>query len=151
VRYLAYQPASILKRVLAMLIDIMPIYLGLLLIFSGVLHIKLVATPYDPPMVQQRAATAVFTINFLTMVLWGLYGILAESSAWRGTFGKKFMKIRVSAQSRNRLTYKAIIIRNVSKLVSWFPFSLGFLVAIFTHGNRTWHDMLSKTCVTDRH
>lgn len=150
-RYLTYQPASILKRIIAMLIDTIPIYLVLLLICSEVLNIKPYATIYDPPLVQQRAALAGSTISLLTMVLWALYGIIAESSSWRGTYGKKFMKIRVSGQNRNRLTTKAIILRNASKLISWLPFNLGFFVAIFTHGNRTWHDMLSKTCVTDLH
>ncbi|QJE97965.1 RDD family protein [Luteolibacter luteus] len=150
--YLTYRPANGFKRVMAYMIDVLPIFLLLYFAstkFFGINPFEsgsLGSTPKHP------AAVVHLVIAASAFTLWVFYCALAELSPWRGTYGKVIMGIRVRGLDRDNhsLNLKQVSSRNAAKFLSAIPCFLGFFAAFFTNGNRAWHDSLSKTAVAER-
>lgn len=133
------------------MIDILPIQALLYMICVLGFGVSPIADPFlDHPDVRAAAEKARWAIVVGNLVVWIIYCIIGELSPWRGTLGKKIMGITVKSAYGGKLTARQIIVRNVAKILSAIPCYLGFYWALFTHGNRAWHDSLSKTAVTDR-
>lgn len=60
---------------------------------------------------------------------------------------KKITGIKVSDSSGRRLTIQRSISRNLAKILSYLPLSLGFTWSLFSKNKQCWHDMLAKTFV----
>ncbi len=149
-KYLNYRPAHGFKRTVAYLIDTVPIQLALYVVSMAIFEVSPIVEPTASPEVQIASLKAKQLIGFGTTGIWILYCIVGELSPWRGTFGKKTMGIAVRSTSGKPLTVRQVLARNVSKILSALPCYLGFFWAYFSHGNRAWHDSLSKTAVTER-
>lgn len=149
-RYLTYRPASNFKRVVAYMIDVIPIQFGLYFISKAFFGVSPIADFLARPDAAAASIKAKLLIDAGTLGIWILYCIVGELSPWRGTFGKKMMDISVRPVTGSRLTIRQVLGRNAAKILSAIPFYLGFLAAFVVYGNRTWHDSLSGTAVTDR-
>jgi len=149
-RYLNYRPASNFKRVLAYLIDVIPIQFGLYVISKAVFDVSPIADYMSRPDAYEASLKAKLMIGIGTLLIWLLYCIAGELSPWRGTFGKKTMGLAVRSVSGHHLSFRQVLGRNAAKILSAIPCYLGFLAAFVVHGNRAWHDSLSGTAVTDR-
>ncbi|MEO7100768.1 MAG: RDD family protein [Luteolibacter sp.] len=149
-RHLHYRPANNFKRTVAYLIDVVPIQMALYVISMSVFDVSPMADPIASTYDRTASLMANSMIGFGTLGIWLLYCIVAELSPMRGTFGKKAMGIAVRSTTGSRMTLGQVLGRNAAKILSALPCYLGFFVAFFTHGNRAWHDSLSKTAVTDR-
>ena len=151
-RYLTYRPANGFKRVMAYMIDVLPINLLLYLVSTKVFGVSPVVDELHAPHQAEQAVLARFAIGVSSFTIWVFYCAIAELSPWRGTYGKLVMGIRVRGLDRDnhRLTLKQVTIRNATKFLSAIPFYLGFFWAFFTNGNRAWHDSLSATAVAER-
>lgn len=149
-RHLNYRPAHNFKRVMAYLIDILPIQMGLYFVCMSYFGISPIMSSHAPPSVATSTLIARTVITCGTLLIWILYCIAGEMSPWRGTLGKKIMGISVKSTTGRRLTFGQILGRNMSKILSAIPCYLGFIAALFVHGNRAWHDSLSKTAVVER-
>ena len=150
--YLTYRPANGFKRVMAYMIDILPIYLLLYFASTKFFGINPFAEESHGAAPNHQAAIAHLVISATAFTLWVFYCAIAELSPWRGTYGKLIMGIRVRGLDRDNhsLNLKQVSSRNAAKFLSAIPCFLGFFAAFFTNGNRAWHDSLSKTAVAER-
>ena len=151
-RYLTYRPANGFKRVMAYMIDVLPINLALYLVSTLCFGIRPVVDMMATEAQQQESIVARWIITLASFTIWVFYCAIAELSPWRGTYGKKIMGIRVRGLDRDNqgLNFRQVLIRNTTKFLSAAPCYLGFFWAFFTNGNRAWHDSLSKTAVAER-
>lgn len=139
------------KRVLAFLIDFLPIQLAAVFICKEFYNI----TPFpefDPtvPLAEQAASLHAFGVMMAAVLsLWILYGILAEASPMRATFGKRLLRLYVCNLLGAPLSFSKTLLRNFAKILSLVPFGFGFLWSIFAFNNRTWHDFLAKAIVVE--
>jgi uncharacterized RDD family membrane protein YckC len=81
-----------------------------------------------------------------TMVAW-IYFTLAESSGRQATLGKKLFRLRVTNTSGNRIGFGRANVRFWSKLISYFSFFIGFIIAGFTKRKQALHDLIAGTVV----
>jgi len=86
-------------------------------------------------------------INILAIVILGLYGAYAETSEWKGTFGKKLMKIKVGDIIGQPLDGGTAFKRNVIKIIVLSTFPILMIWIIFDNKNRCPYDILAKTLV----
>jgi uncharacterized RDD family membrane protein YckC len=122
-----FKIAPFYKRLLAYLIDSLPIVL-ILFMFSNLNII----------------------IHELALLISIIYSLLTDSSSLQGTFGKKIMRIKVVDELGQRITFKKSVLRNLFKIVSSIPFYLGFIWILFNKKRRGWHDMVAKTYIIER-
>jgi len=78
-----------------------------------------------------------------------LYFPVLEASALRGTLGKLICGIVVVDRSLDQLSFGRALLRNLAKIISGLPFSIGFLMAAFGT-RRALHDRLTGTQVLRR-
>ncbi len=146
-----FQPAGFWRRVLAYMIDIVPITLLLVLVsylFFGFGERLESYWKYPRDLevriqfyeLRNRIRTAIF-------VVWLIYSTVMEASSRQGTLGKTVLGLRVVDLNGERLTVARSIGRNLAKILSYSPFLLGFLWAAFSKERRAWHDLLAKTSV----
>lgn len=142
---------SLIKRVLAMLIDVLPLNLAALFIGQEFFNIS----PFvenDPTLSRAALLAAMQGLIVMTgvvLLVWLCYGTLAEASPMRATFGKRLFGLRVCSLTGAPLTFSQTFVRNFSKIVSLLPCGLGFLWAVLSHNNRAWHDIFAKAVVIE--
>ncbi|HET9733750.1 MAG TPA: RDD family protein [Burkholderiales bacterium] len=76
-----------------------------------------------------------------------LYWPVLESTAWRGTVGKKLLGIVVGDIDGGGLSFVRSLLRNLAKIISSIPFGIGFLLAAFTSRKQALHDLITKAVV----
>lgn len=84
-------------------------------------------------------------IWFLT---WVLYFTYFESTSGQ-TIGKRMMSIKVVDESGSSVDGGRILIRNVLRIIDWFPFLyiIGFILLSTSSGKQRLGDMVAKTLV----
>ncbi|MFC1735756.1 RDD family protein [Candidatus Hydrogenedentota bacterium] len=82
-----------------------------------------------------------------SLLLWLLYNPLFESSGMQATPGKMALSLIVTDMNGRRISFLRAFGRNLAKIVSVIPFSLGFLIAAFTPKRQALHDMIAGTVV----
>lgn len=88
--------------------------------------------------------------NFFIELIIGLAPLLLFAylvSKYSATPGKKLMGIMVKSESGRNLTLKEAILRELGKIVSAFPFLLGFIWTFFDKKRQAWHDKFVKSLV----
>jgi len=143
--------AGFWRRVLAALIDIIPITLLVASVFYFYYGFDDVLRSYFTQLHDLDARREFIHernhIRNLSFVIWILYSILLECTAFQATFGKLLVGLKVVDQNGNRLSYLRSIVRNLLKFVSLVPFSLGFIWVAFTKQKQGWHDLVVKAFV----
>jgi hypothetical protein len=76
-----------------------------------------------------------------------LYWPVLESTAWRGTVGKRLVGIVVGDIDGGGLSFVRSLLRNLAKIISSIPFGIGFLMAAFTSRKQALHDLITKAVV----
>lgn len=64
------------------------------------------------------------------------------------TLGMRAWKIKVKREDGDAMTWSNSAMRFIAASCSWGSLGLGYLWVLIDPAQRTWHDMLSKTCVT---
>jgi len=77
-----------------------------------------------------------------------LYFTLLEGSALRASLGKRCVGLTVRRRDGSPMDLATSSLRNLAKVGSALMLGTGFLLAIFTPGKQTFHDMLSGTVVS---
>jgi len=149
-RYLQRSPASVFKRIIAYLIDTLPIQMALYLVSMVVFEVSPIVDVETPVPVQIASQKANVLIGVITFLIWIVYCVIGELSPLRGTFGKKMMRISVQSARGGPPKISQVIGRNICKILSAIPCYLGFLAAFVTNGKRAWHDTLAGTSVVER-
>lgn len=79
---------------------------------------------------------------------------LMESSRWKGTFGKRIMKIEITDSYGNPISFGKALIRNVLKFLTTvsygFVFPLIIQLFMFVKTKQLFHDKFSDTIVGER-
>jgi len=145
-----------LKRLLAYVIDILPITLIVFYFFISFTsyselfqgYIKLAESgtlemsKLDPAFIRYTNH-----INMIIILILGLYGAYAETTPWQGTFGKKLLKIKVGNEIGQPLDGGTAFKRNVLKIIVLTTLPLLMIWVIFDKKNRGPYDVIAKTLV----
>ena len=145
-----------LKRLLAYVIDILPIsiivfyyfisFTGYSALFQDYLKLaesgSLDMANLDPAFIKYTN-----NINMVIVVILGMYGAYAETTNWQGTYGKKILKIKVGNAIGQPLDGGTAFKRNVMKIIVLSTLPLLMLWVLFDKKNRGPYDVLAKTLV----
>ena len=152
------RPGNLLKRVLAAVIDLMPINL---LVFAAyklspwALSDNQLAALLDR-IINQKPATVPISLaiaSIAVQVLFLAYGTILEAM-FGTTLGKKVMKLRVVGTGAARPGFMQCLLRNLVKIIELLSlqFPLLFLlplVPIFTRYRQRFGDLVARTAVVD--
>lgn len=83
---------------------------------------------------------------FWLIIVW-LYYACMECSRYQGTVGKYLLKLNVTDEHGERLTFKETTIRFIIKIGSFLIVFAGFVTALFTQKKQTLHDLAAHTVV----
>jgi uncharacterized RDD family membrane protein YckC len=78
------------------------------------------------------------------------YFVSCESSPEQSTVGKEIMNLKVVNMEGNRLSVKQAIGRSLVRWASTLFCLMGYLPALFTPKNQTFHDLLAETLVIEK-
>ncbi len=125
--------ASVIKRLLAHLIDIGLIYL---IIFLLTLIF---------PLLEEQRNSIFIEANYLIISF--IYYVYTTSSTIKGTVGKKMLGLAVVNENFNSLNIKEATNRYFYYFFSFFTCGLGLMVIFFNPKKQTLHDIFSSTYV----
>lgn len=128
------RPASLIKRLMAMLYDFM-----LILAIWVVTGFVAVALNDGEAVEGPLFKTALFCITFLFFgFFWTRLGQTLGMQAWR---------LRVQTLDGYRLTWSRALMRFMLAIISFIPLGMGYIWMLFSDEKLTWHDKLSETCI----
>lgn len=138
-------------RLGAYLIDFIPIVFILATVFYSFLGFDqtLIAYRVNPQDLDTRILfmSERNQIRDFSFLVWMIYAMFMEASVLQGTFGKRFVGIRVIGPDGGRISFGRSAARNLSKILSYLIVCLGFIWVAFTKQKHGWHDMIAKTDV----
>lgn len=76
-----------------------------------------------------------------------LYEALLTSSTWQATVGKRALNLKVTDELGNRISFARATGRFFAKIISYFTFEIGYIMAGFTARKQALHDMIAGTLV----
>lgn len=76
-----------------------------------------------------------------------LYEALLTSSAWQGTIGKRILRLKVTDDLGNRITFARATGRFFAKILSGMAMYVGFIMVAFMERKRGLHDVICSTQV----
>lgn len=117
-------------------------------IFVGII-VGILLIPIDIVLVKAKVDFSTIRIigYILAIIFYLSYYIESESSADQATLGKKMEGIIVTDLNGNRISEKRATIRFFAKIISFLPFCLGFIIAVFTPKKQALHDYIAGTLV----
>jgi uncharacterized RDD family membrane protein YckC len=130
------QPAGFWLRVVAFIVD----YAVLLILLAGMMMGAISVGG------EELAAPAYGLWVLVTFLYWPVL----ESTAWRGTVGKKLLGLVVGDIDGGGLGFLRSLLRNLAKIISSIPLGIGFLMAAFTTRKQALHDLITKAVVMRR-
>ena len=141
------------KRFLAYLIDILPITLIVFVIFYF-LGFNVVLTEYLAEKNNLGVRIEYLTwrnwIRDLSFIIYIIYSIILESSKLQGTLGKYLLGLMIVKDDYSQLNLIDSTKRNLFKIISKVPISLGFIWILFNKKRKGWHDYFAKTNIIER-
>ncbi len=142
------------NRAIAYLIDILPILCLVFAVFYFLLGFDDTLSLYfdnkNTPTYRLEYLKIRNWIRDISFLVWVVYCTFMESSDKQGTFGKSLMGIKVVNDKGEKMTLHQSFIRNISKILSYFALSLGFIWILFDRKRQGWHDKISNTYVVDK-
>lgn len=135
--------ASISSRILAFLLD--DFIISLIVVIAFWEKIVLLGSTFDND-------TIIHITNTLFMPLIVLKVIYQTFFVWYygATIGKMLFKIRViDTNSWGKVSFFQALLRSISRIVSQVVSYLGFIVAFFNEGKKTFHDFVGRTLVVN--
>lgn len=89
------------------------------------------------------------------LIFFGVYIIICaamESSKWRGTFGKRIMKLQITDRDGHAISFFRALWRNIARLIVGYLEIILFPIQIYTFWKtkKLWHDQASKTVIGER-
>lgn len=89
-------------------------------------------------------------IFMLIPVFWALhwvYEALLTSSIWQGTVGKRILRLKVTDDFGNKITFARSTGRFFAKILSGMVMDIGFIMVAFMERKRGLHDIICSTQV----
>jgi uncharacterized RDD family membrane protein YckC len=145
------QIASLFRRFVAFLIDVLPITAAIYLFFYFTTDFKDIFDKYFSETRDLENARQFLIernkIRDLTGLVYVLYAALLEGSFVEGTIGKRILGIRVVGRDGSKIGFLRAFSRNFAKIFSILPVFLGCIAAIRSNTRQAWHDKIAKTFV----
>ncbi|HWR35795.1 MAG TPA: RDD family protein [Clostridia bacterium] len=95
-----------------------------------------------------------FLCGMVAVVLWmvadWLYNARMQSSSLQATIGKRFMRLKVTDLSGERISFAQATARHFAKFLSTFAAFVGFFITILSKRSQALHDMVAGTLVVRR-
>ncbi|AZQ63139.1 RDD family protein [Flammeovirga pectinis] len=128
------------KRVFAFILDfyLFKIIVGLLL---TIVNLNIKAEEYDSTNALINTVTQMELYQYFLFII---YCSVLESSRWKGTFGKRFMRLAINDMKLERISFGRALIRNLIKPFSIFSF-FGIIIIDLTKKKQSLHDFLVRT------
>jgi len=73
--------------------------------------------------------------------------LFLESSRFQGTPGKLFLRIKVTDQEGQRITFSRALARNLAKMIGYISLGIAFFIGFFDKKQRCLHDHVAGTVV----
>jgi uncharacterized RDD family membrane protein YckC len=86
--------------------------------------------------------------DLAVLVSWFYYAG-CESSPWQATLGKRLLRIAVTDQNGERISFLRASARHFAHILSALPLLLGYLIMPFTRRKQAFHDKVSGCLVVD--
>ncbi|MBN1518344.1 RDD family protein [Candidatus Sumerlaeota bacterium] len=142
------------KRLIAYLIDIIPIVLASFLVAYFFLGFDEIIRVYQENKSDANARHDFYLfrnrVRDISFIIWVIYCTFMEPSPMQGTLGKHLIGIKVVDQNGERLTFTRAIVRSLVKILSFLPCGLGIFWIFFNKNKLTWHDMAARTDVVNK-
>lgn len=147
--------AGFLRRLIAYVVDMIPITMAVAAVFYVFLGFDETLHRYLEGGIRDVQARIEFLearniIRSRALVLYFVYSALLESSALRGTLGKRLMGIAVVDERGRPLGIRQSWRRNTTKVLSFLPLGLGCFWILWSPRGQGWHDSIARTLVVDR-
>jgi uncharacterized RDD family membrane protein YckC len=137
-------------RVAAYVLDsiiLSAVFIPLFLIFC----LPVIMRTANQPNWEQGPPPELFGIIFLLVpVFWiiqWLYESLLTSSRWQGTLGKRILRLKVTDDFGNKITFARATGRFFGKILSGMVMYVGFIMVAFMERKRGLHDIICSTQV----
>ena len=91
---------------------------------------------------------AIFAMIPLIWIGSWLYESLLTSSSWQGTIGKRILRLKVTDQAGNRVSFGRATGRFFGKILSGMIMNVGYIMVAFTERKQGLHDIIAGTVVT---
>ena len=139
---LKFEPkyAGFWRRVVASIID------WLLIVGFGFV----IATILGVDLTKQHSAQFETFVNLIGLVEYWLYFAILESSKLQATVGKRFLHLRVTDLSGERISFGKATGRHFGKIISFVILMVGFLMVGWTEKKQGLHDKMAGTLVVIR-
>jgi uncharacterized RDD family membrane protein YckC len=146
--------AGFWKRAFAYFIDIIPIALIVIAIFSKYFgYSEVLQSRYKNPNDPKARVEFLIQRNMiknLSFAIWLITCVLLESTPLQGTVGKKMLGIKVVTKDGARPSFPQVLFRTLMKIPSYIVIGIGFIWIAFSREKQGWHDKLAKTFVVDK-
>ncbi len=84
--------------------------------------------------------------NVLSFLLGLAYSVWMLST-YGATVGMMVLKIKITKENGNKITYQDAILRYFAAILSGIALGIGYLWMIWNPKKQTWHDIIAKTVV----
>lgn len=85
----------------------------------------------------------------ISLVVYLLYYVWPEASAWQATLGKRIFGLKVTDLNGQRISFWRSLGRNVGMVVSSFILCIGYLMCFWTQQKQCLHDHMAGCLVVD--
>lgn len=134
------QLASISSRILAFLLDDLIVTIIIIIAFWD----NISSINDNPEAMIYFIAQTLFIPLMLLKIIYQTFFVWYYGA----TIGKMVLKIRViDANSWQKVTFFLSLLRAIGRVASQIFMYIGFLIAFFNEGKRTFHDFLGRTLV----
>jgi uncharacterized RDD family membrane protein YckC len=152
-----YYRSSFIKRILAYVIDIFitSVPACIIAFLFSIFFLPMIFGVKSMKDIPESHSTELGLAFILWETIFLLLTVaLMESSRWKGTFGKRIMKIEITDSYGNPISFGKALIRNVLKFLVTLSYGLGFPLIIqlimFVKTKQLFHDKFSDTIVGER-
>ncbi|MDD3182684.1 MAG: RDD family protein [Alphaproteobacteria bacterium] len=138
---------SITSRFLAMIVDWFVVTVALFILFIPLFFLFLFGNVIVAPLLALLNLTLIPSSFMLVVCAHWIYFATMESSYRGATLGKRFFGLRVCDEHGHKLSFARASLRYFAKMVSAFPFMLGYVMAVLTQRKQALHDLIAETIV----
>lgn len=136
-------PASFWRRLGAYALDAITIFL----VTSVAMELVLGGQPPDVDPLAPESLDVLWPYYALNGAIAWFYFAAMESSPWQATLGKRMVKIHVTDEHGERISFLRATARYLGKILSALPLGLGFLMIFTSERNQALHDHVASCLV----
>ena len=106
-----------------------------------------IATILGVDLTKQHSTQFELIVNLIGLVEYWLYFAILESSELQATVGKRFLNLKVTDLSGEKISFGKATGRHFGKIISFVILLIGFLMVIWDKKKQGLHDKMAGTLV----